>query len=316
MDAVDLIQNAIDKGKVAGSWLVCGGFDFEKKQFIEKVCSLLLKEDISRINTFHPDVKWLECGLTEESKKEIQKNILAGKSVDDDLDLSYKREITVDDIRQGIQFLSLKSAPDKWRVLIINPADKMNENAANALLKLLEEPSERSIIFLLCQNMGKMLPTIKSRCRKITLHPLSQKELADQIQARYPALEDIDTVVQLSDGSLGLAQIICEHDGLGLYRKMLSFLVPIDRLSLEDMKSFIDFVCEEDVSFNLIRKFLLDWIYHQAKSYAGTAPYVAEDYIDLYQETEKLFFDIDRIYLDKKQVLQAVFLKLAEVCHD
>ena len=316
MDAANLIKNAIDKGKIAGSWLISGGFEFEKKQFVQKVCSLLLGQDISRPGSFHPDVKWLECGLTEESKKEIQKNILAGKSVDDGIELSHKREITVDDIRQGIQFLSLKSAPDKWRILIINPADKMNENAANALLKLLEEPSDRSVIFLLCQNMGKILPTIKSRCRKITLRPIPLKELADYIGEKYPAAEDIDTIVRLSDGSMGLAQMICEHDGLGIYRQMVSFLVPIARLSLENMKSFIDFVCEEDISFSLTRKFMLDWIYHQAKTYAATSPYLAEDFIDLYQEIEKLFIDIDRIYLDKKQVLESAFLKLAEVLHD
>ena len=316
MDAIDLIKNAIGRGKVAGSWLICGGFEFDKKQFIQKVCSLLLGQEVSRTNIFHPDIKWLECGLTEESKKEIQKNILAGKSVEEGLELSHKREITVDDIREGIQFLSLKSAPDKWRILIINSADKMNENASNALLKLLEEPSDRSVILLLCQNLGKILPTIKSRCRKITLHPLSSKEMADSITARYPAIEEVDTIIRLSDGSLGLAQMICEHDGLKIYRQMLSLLVPIEKLSLEDLKSFIDFVSEEDISFALTKKFILDWIYHQAKNYAVKSPYLAEDYIDLYQETEKLFTDIDRIYLDKKQVLESVFLKLAGVLHD
>ena len=316
MDAVDLIQHAVIKGKIAGSWLISGGFELEKKQFVEKACSLLLGEDISRINLFHPDIKWLECGLTEESKKEIQKNILAGKPVDEDIDLSRKREITVDDVRQGIQFLSLKSAPDKWRILIINPADKMNENAANALLKLLEEPAERSIIFLLCQNLGKILPTIKSRCRKIKLRPLSIKALSDYIKVKYPAAEDVDLIAELSDGSFGLAQMICEHDGLSLYRKMISFFIPIDKLNVEEMKLFVDSVCEDETVFNLIRKFMLDWIYRQAKNYAVKSPYIAEDFIDLYQETEKSFIDIDRIYLDKKQVLQSAFLKVAEVLHD
>ena len=306
------IRKAIETGKIAGSWLITGGNEYEKKSFITECCSLLLNQDFNSFDKFHPDIKWLECGLTEESKKEIQKNILAGKAVDDTVELSRKREITVEDVRQGIQFLSLKSAPDHWRILIVNPADKMNENAANALLKELEEPSERSIIFLLCQNVGQLLPTIKSRCRKIALRPLSKEELAKKIQTLYPALEDVNTVVRLSEGSLGLAKDICDYNGVTIYHEMTSLFVPTSALSIDSVKSFSDEVCDSQPIFDLVRRFMLNWIVEQAKSYAINNPFVAEDFLDLYNEIHALFIDIDRIYLDKKQVLQTSFFKIAE----
>ena len=314
MDApIEQIKKAVSSGKIAGSWLVTGGYEYEQKKFIQSVCSLLLGESIDILNSFHPDVKWIECGLTEEAKKEIQKNILAGKAVDDVSDLSRKREITVEDIRAGIQFLSLKSAPEQGRILIINPADKMNENAANALLKALEEPTERSVILLLCQNMGKLLPTIKSRCRKIKLRPLTQTEMIQQIQALYPSLEDVEMVACLADGSMGLACAICENDGLSLYRQMTELLVPSEQLSVDAVKSFIGLLNENAIAYDLVKKFLSDWLMDRVRQYAVISPFQAEDYLDLYHEVHQLFTDVDRIYLDKKQVLQTVFFKIAEV---
>ena len=251
--------------------------------------------------------------MTEESKKEIQKNILAGKSIDENADFSHKQEITIDDIRAGIQFLTLKTAPDKWRILIINPVDKMNENASNALLKVLEEPPERSIIFLLCHNMGRILPTIKSRCRKMVLKPLSDQELSDRIKTLYPGINDIETVVSLSEGSIGLAQLICDNDGVNLYRQFLSLLQPVSTVSVDTVKLFVADVCENDETFRLVKKFILNWIYQNARMVLLQAPFKAEEYMDLYQEAETLFRDIDRIYLDKKQVLQSILFKIFEV---
>ena len=309
----DQIKKTIDTGKIGGSWLITGGEISEQKQFIQDVCSYILKQDLTDITSFHPDLKWIECGLSEEAKKEIQKNILAGKAIDENADFTRKQEITVDDIRAGIQFLSLKTAPDKWRILIISPVDKMNENASNALLKALEEPADRSIIFLLCHNIGRILPTIKSRCRKIKLKPLSRPELTRKIQALYPDLTGVETIVSLSEGSLGLARQISENDGLALYQKLLSLLQPAGTLSVDDVKSFVADVTEQEETFHLTQRFILNWIYVKAKEMLAISPFIAEDYLDLYQQAESLFRDIDRIYLDKKQVLQSIIFKISEV---
>lgn len=314
INPIEHIKKAVSNHKIQGSWLVTGGYDYEKVYFIKRVCSLLLNQNLNSFNTYSPDVKWVECGLTEEAKKEIQKTILAGKAVDEDKEFSKKREITVEDIREGIQFLSLKGVGDKWRILIIHPADKMNENAANALLKILEEPPEQAIIFLLCQNLGKLLPTIKSRCRKITLPMTDEAQLKSQLLSDYPTIENIDEVVALSNGSVGLAKDICDNNGVALYRELETLFQPADRLSVETVKSFIDDLTPN--GFDLVKLFILDRISAQFKKYALSAPFLAEDWMDLYQEADALFQDIDRIYLDKKQVLQTVIYKIAGLIHD
>lgn len=305
---IEQVDKAIATGKIGGSWLITGGYESEQKAFAGQICSTLLGGDMKNLTAFHPDLKLIECGLTEESKKEIQKNILAGKALDEQLPLSRKQEITVDDIRGGIQFLSLKTAPNKWKILIINPIDRMNDNAANALLKALEEPSEHTVILLLCRNTGHILPTIKSRCRRIQLRPLSQSELVQKIKELYPDIQDAEGMAALSEGSLGLVQMIYTNNGLILYNKMISVLTK--EAEIESIKSFVSDACETEETFSLTKGFLLNWLYARVRQCALSAPFIAEDFMDLYQESEKLFADIDRIYLDKKQVLQNLIFKI------
>ena len=310
-EAIEIVRKSIQTGKMAGSWLISGGHEYEKKSFILKCCSLLFNQNFNDINTFHPDIRWLECGLTETAKKEIQKNILAGKALTDNIALDKKREITVDDIREGIHFLSMRSA-NSWRVLIINPADKMNENAANALLKVLEEPPEKCVIFLLCQNKGKLLPTIKSRCRKLVLPFLSEEILKKQIEALFPALEEVDLVAILSEGSIGLAREICEVDGVALYHELSELFIPVEQLSVDAVDSCLDRWTDTPEKSDLLKRFILNKIIDEVKKNALSNPFKAEDWMDLYDEATRLFTDVDGIYLDKKQVLQLILFKMAE----
>ncbi|MEM9354955.1 MAG: DNA polymerase III subunit delta' [Pseudomonadota bacterium] len=95
-------------------------------------------------------------------------------------DIKNKRfptAITVDDVRRLKDFLTHKSASGSWRVVVVDRADEMNINASNALLKSLEEPPTRTIFLLVVNELGRMLPTIRSRCRLLSLQPLADDEL-------------------------------------------------------------------------------------------------------------------------------------------
>ena len=91
IEPIEQIKKAKETDKISGSWLITGGYDYEKISFIYNICSVLLNKKYKDKTLFEPDVKWLECGLTDEAKRDIQKMILAGKSVDTDKTLSYKR---------------------------------------------------------------------------------------------------------------------------------------------------------------------------------------------------------------------------------
>lgn len=148
-----------------------------------------------------------------------------------------RSEIRVDDVR-GVQgFLSLTSGEGGWRVVVIDSADEMNRNAANAVLKILEEPPRNALIQLVCHNPGRLLPTIRSRCRQLSLRPLAAERVAALLTSRLPELPAADAalIARLADGSIGRALTLAEEGGIEIYREMAGLLekapeIPVDAL--------------------------------------------------------------------------------------
>ena len=94
-------------------------------------------------------------------------------------------ELPVDEVRRLAGFFGMTSGAGGWRVAIVDTADDMNANAANALLKLLEEPPRRAMLMLLANRPGQLLPTIRSRCQRLDLRPLDEATVAEALK-HYP----------------------------------------------------------------------------------------------------------------------------------
>jgi DNA polymerase-3 subunit delta' len=115
-------------------------------------------------------------------------------------------EINVEEIRALNAFLRLTPSLSPWRVAIIDAVDDLNRNAANALLKSLEEPGGRTVIFLVNHARGRLLPTIRSRCRRLALAPLDDETIDRALAADEKVTEaDRHLIIDLVQGSLGRA---------------------------------------------------------------------------------------------------------------
>ncbi len=141
-----------------------------------------------------------------------------------------RNEIVVDDVRKLGRFFGLSSADGGRRVVIVDSADEMNVSAANALLKMLEEPPARTTLLLISHQPSRLLPTIRSRCRTLRLSPLSP----DDMQA---ALSQTDTEIPsqtghlaaLAAGSVGDAVRLISLGGLELYAELIAILGTLPR---------------------------------------------------------------------------------------
>jgi DNA polymerase-3 subunit delta' len=124
----------------------------------------------------------------------------------------------VEEIRKLASFFGLTSGAGGWRVAIIDTADDMNDAAANALLKILEEPPTRSMLILLSHAPAKLVPTIRSRCQSLRLRPLSDATLSAELEQRLPDIsgEERARLISLCGGSLGAALRLSGDDGLKL----------------------------------------------------------------------------------------------------
>jgi DNA polymerase-3 subunit delta' len=125
-----------------------------------------------------------------------------------------RTEIAVADVRRTIGFFGSTAGEGGWRICIVDSIDELNRFGTNALLKILEEPPARSLLLLVSHVPGQVLPTIRSRCRRLQLRPLPQEEVVQAAAAVLgiePADSDLRHAAALADG--GVARTLALFDG-------------------------------------------------------------------------------------------------------
>ncbi|WP_262691665.1 DNA polymerase III subunit delta' [Kordiimonas aestuarii] len=246
-----------------------------------------------------------------------------------------RNDIVIDDVRKLISFFSQTSAEGGWRIAIVDAADELNVNAANALLKLLEEPPARSILILIAHSPGKLLPTIRSRCRTLKLTPLSEDGVRAVLAAQYPALspDDLTVLARLSSGAPGRAMEMASLGGVELYRQMARYLTALPRLDVPDLHVLAGRLAapKADSEYRLFVSMLLDWlermIRQSASGIASNDIMAGESaemlrisslagldrWLDLWEKMGRLVIRADAVNLDRKQVIINLFSSLGSL---
>lgn len=182
-----------------------------------------------------------------------------------------RSEIVVEDVREIAAFLHLTPAESGWRVVIVDGADEMNRNAANALLKILEEPPRRTVVLLVAHSPGRLLPTIRSRCRRLSLSALPAAIVLDLLGRYRPGLAstDAEAIAGLANGSIGTALDIAAAGGLDLYRSLVGLLA---RPNLAELHAFADRLArsEAEDSYRLVQESIGQILTRLARKAAGT----------------------------------------------
>ena len=249
-----------------------------------------------------------------------------------------RTEIIVDDARGVGRFFRLTAGEGGWRVAVIDCADEMNQSAANALLKVLEEPPERALLLLVSHNPGRLLPTIRSRCRKLALQPLGDEAVASLIETYRPDLDPSDTtaLARLADGSPGRALTLAAEGGLDLYREMTGLLETLPRLDVAALHAFGGKLGKagSDDAFRTATGLLRWWLARLIVVAAGGPPgsgkqaagrFSSDDealisrlggaagldrWFEVWEKINRLLDKTDPINLNRKQVVLNVFLTL------
>jgi DNA polymerase-3 subunit delta' len=235
----------------------------------------------------------------------------------DDKKRRQRSEIVVDDVRDVGNFLRLTPAEGGWRVVVVDGAEALNRNAANALLKVLEEPPARAVLLLVCSAPGRLLPTIRSRCRTLRLSPLSTPAMLSLLAPALPNFSraELADLVALSDGAPGRALQLAEEEGLavaGLVRQVLSELpsVPVARAY-----AVADALGRSDSGFatfmELLRAGVAQAVVATARGRADpqqarlAALRPLEAWTDVWHRLSRLQDDTEHSYLDKRQAIIA-----------
>jgi DNA polymerase-3 subunit delta' len=149
-----------------------------------------------------------------------------------DKETALSQIISVDEVRKMKSFFTLSAADGGRRTAIVDSLDEMNPAAANALLKLLEEPPANVTLFLISHQPARLLPTIRSRCRDLRLGPLRPEDLAAALTAAggHVGPDDAAALAELAAGSVGEAFRMTNLDGLALYAALIRLFATLPRL--------------------------------------------------------------------------------------
>ena len=222
----DFLRSA-GSGRLHHAWLLAGPRGTGKATLAWAIARWLLAEGAPDSLTTDPD-----SPLARRMRALSEPRLALVRRPYNDKTGRHSAEITVEEIRRLLGFFQLTASDGGRRVAIIDAADEMNPSAANALLKLLEEPPPGAVLLLVAHRPARLLPTIRSRCRLLRLGPLAPGPLAEVLDQAGAGLapEEAAGLAALSGGSAGEALRLLGQGGLATYQNLLALAATLPRL--------------------------------------------------------------------------------------
>lgn len=326
------VLDAWSSGRMHHAWLLTGKRGIGKATLAYRIARFLLSGGDTGSGGFFDEPATLDM----DDNHPVFRRVAQGshgdlRVVERKYDEKRKRmrgEIVIEDVRAIGDFMSMTPAEGGWRVVIIDAADEMNRNSANALLKVLEEPPKQTVLLLVCHNPARLLPTIRSRCRTLGLSPLSSNQVEDLIRNALPDMnnDDVRALARLGEGSAGRSLDLAQQGGLIHYMEMISLLRGLPRLDIPALHAFAEKVARGDDGFRVTSALLLWWL-GRIISAGGRKTEPAEvipgengllrtllasatlaQWVEVWEKISHLVDRTDAVNLDKKQVLLSAFL--------
>ncbi|WP_455478381.1 DNA polymerase III subunit delta' [Bartonella sp. B10] len=235
----------------------------------------------------------------------------------------FKTGILIDDIHDILRFLNQTSQNNEWRIVIIDSADDMNKNAANAILKILEEPPRKTLFIIIAHSSGRLLPTIRSRCQQISFYPLQDDEMKEVVTHILPHKtindeETLEMIIQKSKGNpRKAALLICQGwvkimktiDNLLEQSICNPYIVHALAQTLSLSSSVVQFqqFCDE----------ILDKIQKKATMSAERGNFtLSKKCAGVWQETHQKIREIQSVNLNKKQFIINLLFSVHKIIRD
>jgi DNA polymerase III subunit delta' len=305
-------------GRIAHAWLIGGPVGIGKSTLAYRLARFVLA---------HPDPSAAAVqsatSLSVPADSPVARRV-AAKSHSDLLVLErtpgdsgqLRTVITVDDVRRTVSFYGSTAGQGGWRVCVVDSADELkNPEASNALLKVLEEPPPRSLFLLVSHVPGRLLPTIRSRCRRLTLRALTP---ADLVRAAAAALgkdandEDIRKAAAAAEGSVARAIALLDGEQLAMREHivaLLSQLPQTDARALHVLGDSLD--RSNDEALATFVDTVRDWLSSRLACEAPDTRRLAK-LAEVWEKLNRTAWEVEVFNLERKPMVFSVFGSLAE----
>ncbi len=331
--AQSIFAEALAGGRMHHAWLLSGPSGVGKATLAYQVAKAALAEPEER------DLFGQGLAIEPDSRTDRQVRALSHPSLMiirrpfDQKTKRFPQSIPIDEVRKVKNFLAHSATGQGRRVVIVDTADELNQNAANALLKSLEEPPARTIFLMTTSAPGRLLATIRSRCRTIQMGPLAESDLkraaAQALTAAgkaVPEQHEWETLAPLAEGSVGRALVLLGGGGLSLQSRIDQVLSGLPRLDLKTVHAISDELqpAAQDRKFQLFMD-LLQTSLARLISAAATGKGLERDvqlanrligegrlatFAELWETLAREKADVVSLNLDRKSLILGTFARL------
>lgn len=266
-DAEAEIADAIRSERMHHAWLIAGPGGIGKATFAYKLAAHALAQPAER----NPEARTLSVAPETQAARQVRAlshpGLLVLRRQYNLKDKRFPASISVEEVRRLRSFLGHRGAEGAWRVVIVDSADELNVNAANALLKSLEEPPRQTLFLLVTAEPGRLLPTIRSRCRRIELTSLALPDLEQAVGQALaaggrtpPKSEQWELLARLAEGSVRRALSLEGDGGIALYEQVYGMVAGLPQVRWAEVHALADSMAAaaNEARFELFFELLLD----------------------------------------------------------
>lgn len=303
------------------AWLLGGPMGIGKATFAYRVARFMLSQDnpalinsqkTLSVSPAHHAVRKMRAGA--HSDLAVLRRLVKpdGKGT--------TANIPVESVRRTLDMFGTTAAAGGWRICIIDSAEDLDRSGANALLKMLEEPPEKCLFLIISHAPGRLLPTIRSRCRLLTFRPLAEPDVvAAAMQALKAAnapsdLESLQRAATLAHGSVNRVLGLVNPETLALVDAVQARLNALPQVDYDAIMSLGEDVAGRagETDFAIVMETILDWLSACLATHAHTGAARLAPLAEVWENLTRAARDAETYNLDRRPLVLSMFRDLSD----
>ncbi|GLS20300.1 DNA polymerase III subunit delta' [Labrys miyagiensis] len=308
---------AYQSGRIHHAWILGGPEGIGKATLAYRMAKFVLtNSDPSRIGSASDLSVPPEGHAARQVMSQAHVDLTVLRRLPNEKTKGFYSNIRVDDVRDVVRFLGSTAGAGGWRIAIIDSAEDLAREGANALLKVLEEPPPRVLFLMVSHQPARLLPTIRSRCRLLALEALGEADVIEAAAQARPDLssEAIAAGAALAQGSVRRALTLADGEGVALHRSLTELLAKLPRIDVAAAHALADRCANKagEENFALLLDFIDEWLHQRLLSERSEPAHRLARWAEVWEKARSAARDVEAYNLDRKPFVLSTLSMLAE----